>query len=99
MRAPGYQAFNRRLAVAGEAEDLVLVDKGRMSEAWKVSLITDRDMYIEFDTDGTPDEENGLEVRANEGYSEEDILIARGIRFVNKNPGERPLVRGILWGG
>ena len=86
-----HKPFNKTLAVSGEPEVLVII-RDSMTEANKISLITNRDVLIEFDT------VNGLEVLAGEGYHDDDITITDRITFVNKNPGEKPRVRGIIWG-
>ena len=95
-RATKWQAFRRKLQVPGTAEEIA-VDKTRLSSAYKISLTVDRAVFIIFDLDISPNETNALEIEAG-SYSEDNISIDRWIRFVNRNVGEKPLVRGILWG-
>lgn len=96
-KSVAHKTFNKTLAVAGEVEDLVVIRTDNMTEANKLSLITNRDIIVAFDrADCTLD--SGLEILAGEGYYDDDITITDSITFVNKNPGERPRVRGIVWG-
>lgn len=76
----------------------MVVDKNRMEQATKVSLITDRAVLLLFDSDDAPAEGLSFELSAGESYYDDDILINGKIRFVNKYAGETPRVRGIVWG-
>lgn len=95
LRRP--RTFNTQLTVADIPQALVSV-----AARWvgRISLITDLAVLLQFDGDGSPAVDDGrtLTLLARESYSEEDIDIMAGITFLNLNPGERPRVRGIMWG-
>ena len=99
MRATAYQVFNKTLAAAGVAEDLVVIDHNLMGSAWKITIVTDKAVYILIDKEETPTEANSLELDEGDSYSDDNISITRGLRFLNVTTGETPHVRGILWGG
>ena len=96
-KAVAHQVVNKTLSVAGTPEVLIAIDRARMAEANKFSLITDCDVFVAINGDSLAPED-ALEIRAGEGYSDDDITITDKLTFINKNPGERPHVRGILWG-
>lgn len=95
--AGSHQVFNKQLATPGAAEMLVQVDRAKMSFAQKLTVLTDKDVLIGFDTTEELTTENALELQGGESYSEEGIIFS-SLRFVNLDEGEAPRVRGIIWG-
>lgn len=89
-----------RLAVAATPENIWTGPEGGvMSEARSIDIVTDLDVLIAFNittgalTAGT----NALFLNAGESLTLEGKVIT-ALRIVNVNVGERPLIRGTIWG-
>lgn len=89
--------FNKQLAAAGVAEELVRVDRSKMSFGHRLTVMADKGILLGFDTTGELIPGNALELQSGESYSEEGIIFS-SLRFVNIVLGETPKVRGIIWG-
>jgi len=87
------------LAVAGTAENIWTGPVAPMSEARALDLITDLDVLITFNDLAAAPVAGSTALFLNAGES----LVLEGkvftsLRILNVNVGERPLVRGTLWG-
>lgn len=94
---PKSQPINQTLGAAGTADTINVTG---MEEWRKVTIVTDRDVYLGFDLGAavTPDATNSLLLETGEAYSEEGVRVESRLRFINVNPGETPTLRGIAWG-
>jgi len=88
--------FNVMLAVAGTAEDLVLVPVGRKGRA--LSLVNEGPGDIAIVEDAIATVTSTL-VRDGEAYAESGLEISTKISFINVTPSATPVVRGVLWSG
>ena len=88
--------FNKTLAVAATAEDLVSVPASKFGRI--VSLVNDGpgDVALAFDATATVTD---LVLKAGEGYSDSALDIATKISFINVTVAATPTVRGVLWSG
>ncbi len=88
--------FNETLAVAGTAQDLVLVPVGRKGRA--ISLVNEGPGDIAIVEDATATVTSTL-VRDGEAYAEFGLEVATKFSFINVTPSATPVVRGVLWSG
>lgn len=89
----------KQLATADVAEDLFVCEADTVAVIEKVDIRTDKDTYLFFGPDTVPvTAATSFLLKGGEGYAESGIMVSERIRFVNVVPGERPTVRGILWG-
>lgn len=97
MPAGTHITFSKQLATAGQIEDLLWVGSGhngKLEYATKVTLVTDKDVIIYIDG---IEPDDGLDLKGSESWNEDNVQFRR-LRFVNQVMGERPTVRGIVWG-
>jgi len=88
--------FNLPLAVAGTAQDVVLVPVGKKGRS--LSLINDGpgDIALGFDAAATI---SGTLIQEGERYWEVDLQLATKVSFINVTALATPTVRGVLWSG
>jgi len=91
------QPIYQTLSAAGTAEN---IDVSGMEEWRKISITTDRAVYLGFDVDATAvlSDTNALRLNAGESYYDDQIRVETRLRFININPAETPTLRGIAWG-
>lgn len=88
--------FDVTLAVAGTAEDLVLVPGGKKGRI--ISLVNEGPGEIALKADTTATASDTL-VEVGEAYSEDRLEISTKFSFINVTVGLTPRVRGVLWSG
>lgn len=88
--------FDVTLAVAGTAEDLVLVPGTKVGRS--ISIINEGpgDVAIKFDGTATTAD---ILVREGEGYADTGLAIQTKLSFINVTAAAQPRVRGVLWSG
>lgn len=95
---PNY--IHDQLAVAGTPENIWSgPEGGLMSEARAVDIVTDLDVLVAFNitTGALTAGGNAVFLNAGESLSLSNIVLT-SLRIVNVNVGERPLIRGTIWG-
>ena len=91
--------INKTLAVAGTSEQLWVADPACMEAGYAIDITTDKDCFVAFNAvGGDPDASDSFEFHAGESYNPAVTVLIFSIRFVNKNPGETPHIRGVVWG-
>lgn len=91
--------IGKTLTTTNTSEQLWEVDRQHLENGFTFDLTTDKDCFLAFNViDGELDATNSFELGANESYSPALMVVLYSIRFRNKNSGETPHVRGVVWG-
>lgn len=94
-------AFTRTLTT--NVSEVVIDITKHMSEVHKVSIVCDKDVYINFDNDasssvGTDGTIHSFLLEGGEVYADDNIFINEKITAINVLPDNSGAIRGVIWG-